>query len=156
MRALPAELQSRINKVQQTTHENANPLMQAVVVKAIQTVQIKTLREADRLGSIDLAFEFDTGEIIKAWIIAVVDGVATITTYNFPDPDWETPTSTFTLSPEAVGGRVRDVAITLDGANPWLFWVERTPTHDKIYALQWGGVDPVDQPAATELLSVAR
>jgi len=156
MRTLSADMQARINKVQQTTHQNANPLMQSVVTKAIQTVQIKTLREADRLGSIDLAFEFALGAITKAWIIGVVDGVATITTYNFPDPDWETPDSTFSLAPVTAGGVVRDVSVTLDGTNPWLFWVERTSSHDKIYALQWDGADPAVQPVATELLSVAR
>lgn len=156
MRTLSADMQARINKLQQTTHQNANPLMQSVVTKAIQTVQIKTLREGNRLGSIDLAFEFDSGEIVTAWVIGVVDGVATVTTYNFPDPDWETPDSTFSLTPVTVGGVVRDVSATLDGANPWLFWVERTSSHDKIYALQWNGVDPAVQPAATELLSVAR
>lgn len=152
MRAIPAEILARIQTLQKTTFSNANPLMKATIVKAIKTLELSTIRTAARVGGIDIAANTGPTEI---WIIAVVSGVAVVNVYTYSAAiDFGTPARTFNLAAEQVGASVRDVAISFDGVSPWLFWVERGVSYDKIFALQWNGQGV--QPAATELLSVAR
>ena len=154
MRTLPADIQARIDLIQQTIYENANPLMTATIVKATQDVNIFTVSTGARLGSIDLAFVLVDDAITFVWIIMVIDGIAYVNVYDFASLNWEAATSSFNLTVVNAGASVKSAAITMDGSNPWLFWVERTATNDIIYTLQWDGSGA--QPAATELLSVAR
>ncbi len=168
MRSIPTALLERIQLLNQTIYNNANPIMEAVIVKAIKTLDIHTIRSASSLGAIDMAMQTDAaGAPVTLWIIAVVAKQAIVTTYDLTveTPDYETPTSTFTLATQEAGA-VRDVAIEFDGAwsggvlitsgAPHLFWVERGVSLDKIWTVQWDGVTPATQPAATEFLSVAR
>ena len=154
MRTLPADIQARINLVQQTLYNNADPRMEAVIVKANRTLDIQTIRSGT-LGSIDLAPKIVDAAVTEIWIIAVVDARAVVNVYAYSDAiDFTTPDRTFTLATEEVDAKVRDVSITFDGELPWLFWVERGVSYDKIWALQWDGTGT--QPAGTELVSVAR
>lgn len=164
MRTLPTDIQDRIDLLNQTIHNNANPKMEAVIVKAIRNLNIQTLRSGSSIGSIDIALETDdSGEPYRIWIAGVVDKQVFISVYDI-DETYNSPDSTFALSTEEEGAAVRDVAIEFDGtwtdgvlatdAVPWIFWVERGLTTDKIWAVQWDGVDV--QPEATELHSVTR
>jgi hypothetical protein len=154
MRTLLADIQARINLVQQTLYNNADPRMEAVVVKAIRSLDIQTIRSGI-VGSIDLAAKIVAADVAEIWIIAVVSNAAVVNVYTYADTiDFSTPTRTFTLVTQEVGAKVKDVSIAFDGANPWLFWVERGVSYDKIWALQWDGTGI--QPAGTELKSVAR
>ena len=152
MRTIPAELLAKIQSLNQTTYNNANPLIKATIVKAIKTLELSTIRTAARVGGIDIAANTGPTEV---WIIAVVSGVAVVNVYTYSEAiDFGAPTRTFSLTTEQVDASVRDVAVAFDGVSPWLFWVERGVSYDKIFALQWDGAGI--QPAATELLSVAR
>ena len=152
MRTIPTEILARIQTLEKTIFNNANPLMRATIVKAIKTLELSTIRTAARVGGIDIAANTGPTEI---WIIAVVSGAAVVNTYAYSEAiDFGTPARTFTLTTEQVDASVRDVAVAFDGTDPWLFWVERGVSYDKIFALQWDGQGV--QPAATELLSVAR
>lgn len=164
MRTLPVDIQNRIDLLNQTIYNNANPRMEAVIVKAIRNLNIQTLRSGSSIGSIDIALETDeSGDPYRIWIAGVVDKQVVVNVYNV-DGTYTTPDSTFTLATEEEGAAVRDVAIEFDGAwtegilitdtVPWLFWVERGLTMDKIWAVQWDGVDT--QPAGTEIHSVER
>ena len=156
MRTISAEILERIQSLNQTAWNNANPMMQAIVVKAIRNLDTKTIRSG-KVGSIDISAKIIDDVISELWIISVVDGAAVVNVYTYADDiDYTTPDSTFTLATEESEAKVRDVAISFDGTDPWLFWVERGVSYDKIFALQWNGVDPAIQPAAEELLSVAR
>ena len=156
MRSLPADIQARINLVQQTLYNNADPKMEATIVKANRTLNIQTIRSGT-LGSIDLAPKIVADAVTEIWIIAVVSGAAVVNVYTYSDAiDFTTPDRTFSLVTEEVDAKVRDVSIAFDGANPWLFWVERGISYDKIWTVQWDGVDPALQPAGTELVSAAR
>ena len=169
MRSIPTALLERIQLLNQTIYNNANPIMEAVIVKAIKTLDIHTIRTASSLGAVDVAMQNDAeGNPVTLWIVAVVNKQAVVATYDLTaeTPDYETPTSTFTLATQEAGAAVRDVAIEFDGAwsggvlitsgAPHLFWVERGVGLDKIWTVQWDGVTPATQPAGTELLSVAR
>jgi len=154
MRALPADIQARINLVQQTIYNNADPRMEAVIVKANRTLDIQTIRSGT-LGSVDLAPKIVVDAATEIWIVAVVSGQAVVNVYTYAETiDFTAPDRTFTLATEEVDAKVRDVSITFDGELPWLFWVERGVSYDKIWALQWDGTGT--QPAGTELVSVAR
>ena len=154
MRTLPADIQARINLVQQTLYNNADPRMEAVIVKANRTLDIQTI-QSGTLGSIDLAPKIVDAAVTEIWIISVVDAQAVVNVYTYAETiDFTTPDRTFTLATEEVDAKVRDVSITFDGELPWLFWVERGVSYDKIWALQWDGTGT--QPVGTELVSVAR
>ena len=154
MRTLPADIQARINLVQQTLYNNADPRMEAVIVKANRTLDIQTIRSGT-LGSIDLAPKIMAGAVTEIWIISVVDAQAVVNVYAYSNAiDFTTPDRTFTLATEEVDAKVRDVSIAFDGELPWLFWVERGVSYDKIWTVQWDGTDA--QPVSTELVSVAR
>ena len=154
MRAISAELLAKIQKLNQTMYENADPFMRAVIEKTEQVVNTRTLRQATRLGSIDLALKLDNPEAVQLWIISEANRQIFVDVYDFPDPDWGTPNRTFNVACQDSEATPLDVAITFNGGLPWLFWVERLSTHNKIYALQWDGAGV--QPVASELLSVAR
>jgi hypothetical protein len=161
MRTLPADIQSRIDLLQQTIYENANPSMVASIVKAKQTIEVETLQSGTQLGGIDLAFVLDDeGVPTYAWVIFVSAGLASVNVYDMTvaKVDWETPTKTFTLATVNNEAVVRQVAIAMDGSSPWLFWVERYLydhyRYNNVYALQWDGAEPASQPAATELYSI--
>ena len=151
---LPADILERIQKLNQTNYENADPRMEAVIVKANRTLDIQTIRSGT-LGSIDLAPKAVDGVVTEIWIIAVVGGAAVINVYTYSDAiDFTAPDRTFTLTTEELDAKVRDVSISFDGTNPWLFWVERGISYDKIWTVQWDGTET--QPAGTELVAVAR
>jgi len=154
MRTLPTDIQARINLVAQTLYNNADPKMEAVIVKANRTLDIQTI-QSGVLGSIDLAAKIVDAVVTEIWIISVVAAQAVVNVYTYAETiDFTTPGRTFTLTTEEVDAKVRDVSIAFDGANPWLFWVERGVSYDKIWTVQWDGTST--QPAATELVAVAR
>ena len=154
MRTLPADIQARINLVAQTLYNNADPRMEAVIVKANRTLDIQTIRSGT-LGSIDLAPKIVASVVTEIWVIAVVSSAAVVNIYTYStDIDFTTPTRTFTITTAETSAKVRDASIAFDGENPWLFWVERGVSYDKIWALQWDGTGT--QPVGTELVSVAR
>lgn len=156
MRDIPADILAKIQSLNQTIFNNAEPKMEAVITKAIRSLEIKTIRTGT-VGSIDIAALMDGETVAELWIIGVVSAQAVINVYTYAeDIDFSTPTRTFTLTTEEVDAKVKDVAIAFDGALPWLFWVERGASYDKIWALQWDGADPVSQPAGTEIKAVAR
>ena len=154
MRSLPSDIQERINLVQQTIYNNADPKMEASIIKANRVLEIQTI-QSGVLGSIDLAPKIVDSIVTEIWIISIVNSQAKVNIYNYIDDiDFSTPDRTFSLVTEEVDAKVRDVSISFDGENPWLFWVERGISYDKIWCLQWDGVDT--QPAGTELKSVVR
>jgi len=154
MRALPADIQARINLVQQTLYNNADPRMEAVIVKANRTLDIQTI-QSGTLGSIDLAAKIIDGTVTEIWIISAVNAQAVVNVYTYAETiDFTAPDRTFTLATEEVDAKVRDVSIAFDGELPWLFWVERGVSCDKIWTVQWDGTGT--QPVGTELVSVAR
>jgi len=154
MRTLPADIQARINLVQQTIYNNADPHMEAFIVKANRTLDIQTI-QSGTLGSIDLAAKIVDAAVTEIWIISVVNAQAVVNVYTYAETiDFATPDRTFTLTTEELDAKVRDVSIAFDGELPWLFWVERGVSYDKIWALQWDGTDA--QPAGTELAAIAR
>jgi len=154
MRSLPSDIQERINLVQQTIYNNADPKMEASIIKANRVLEIQTI-QSEVLGSIDLAPKIVDSIVTEIWIISIVNSQAKVNIYNYIDDiDFSTPDRTFSLVTEEVDAKVRDVSISFDGENPWLFWVERGISYDKIWGLQWDGVDT--QPSATELKSVVR
>jgi len=151
---LPTDIQARINLIHQTLYNNADPHMEAVIVKANRTLDIQTIRSGT-LGSIDLAPKIVDGVVTEIWIIAVVSGQAVVNVYTYSDAiDFTTPDRTFTLTTEELDAKVRDVSISFDGELPWLFWVERGVSYDKIWTVQWDGTGT--QPSGTELAAVAR
>jgi len=154
MRTLPSDIQARINIVAQTLYNNADPRMEAVIVKANRTLDIQTI-QSGTLGSIDLAQKIVDAAVTEIWIISVVDAQAVVNVYAYAETiDFATPGRTFTLTAEEASAKVRDVSIAFDGEDPWLFWVERGVSYDKIWTVQWDGTGT--QPAGTELVSVAR
>ena len=157
MRAISAELLAKIQKLNQTMYENADPFMRAVIEKTEQVVNTRTLRQATRLGSIDLALKLDNPEAVQLWIISEANRQIFVDVYDFPDPDWGTPNRTFNVACQDVEATPLDVAIAFSGGLPWLpwlFWVERLSTYNKIYALQWDGTGV--QPVASERASILR
>ena len=169
MRTIPAALLAKIQSLNHTITGNADPKRWASVIKADKTLQIKTVANTGILGAIDLTINWPdlTADPTEVWIIEVINKAAVVKVYTYSDTiDYSTPTRSFTLTVVGTGAVVRDAAISFDGTfvegemqtsgAPWLFWLERTSTHYKAYALQWDGADPAVQPAATELLSVER
>lgn len=158
MRYIPEDLKTRIEKVFQTIYEDANPVMEALIVKPNLQVNVQTIRTAERLGSLDVAGKLVNGELVEVWEIAVVDNQAMVNVYGATKygVNFMSPLKTFILSPVEPGAKVRDVAIAFEDASlpPWLFWVERQTSHDRIYAVQWDGSG--EQPPAEEMASVAR
>jgi len=154
MRSLPSDIQEKINLVQQTIYNNADPKMEASIIKANRVLNIQTI-QSGVIGSIDLAPKIIDNIVTEIWIISVVNSQAKVNIYNYVNSiDFSVPDRTFSLITEEVDAKVRDVSITFDGANPWLFWVERGISYDKIWVLQWDGIGI--QPAGTELKSVVR
>jgi len=151
---IPEEILERIQKLNQTNYENADPRMEAVIIKANRTLDIQTI-QSGTLGSIDLVPKIVDSIVTEIWIIAVVSGQAVVNVYTYSDAiDFTTPDRTFTLTTEEASAKVRDVSITFDGANPWLFWVERGVSYDKIWTVLWDGTGA--QPAGTELVAITR
>ena len=151
---IPEEILERIQKLNQTNYENADPRMEAVIIKANRTLDIQTI-QSGTLGSIDLVPKIVDSIVTEIWIIAVVSGQAVVNVYTYSDAiDFTTPDRTFTLTTEEASAKVRDVSISFDGEDPWLFWVERGINYDKIWTVQWDGTGT--QPAGTELAAVAR
>lgn len=154
MRALPAEIQQRINRLQQTQYNNANPFMRAVIEKTEQVVNTRTLRQATRLGSIDLALKLDNPEEVQLWIMSEANRQIFVDVYLLAAPEWGTPNRTFNVACQNVEATPLDVAIAFNGGIPWLFWVERLSAYNKIYALQWDGNGV--QPTASERANILR
>ena len=151
---IPTGILERIQKLNQTNYENADPRMEAVIIKANRTLDIQTI-QSGTLGGIDLAPKIVDGEVTEIWIITVVSGQAVVNVYTYSDDiDFTTPDRTFTLTTEELDAKVRDVSISFDGTSPWLFWVERGVSYDKIWTVQWDGTGT--QLAGTELAAVAR
>lgn len=163
MRDLPPDIQEKINLLNQSIYNNAQPSMEAVIVKAVKTLDMFTVRENLSLGAIDVSVETDaSGMPVKLWIIAAVDKRAVVTVHDPVNRD--ILFSTFMLTTEEVNAKVFDVAIEFDGiwidsvfissGAPYLFWVERGIALNKIWTIQWDGQGV--QPLGKEMLSVVR
>lgn len=157
MRTLPPDLKAKIEAVNQTIYNNADPKIEAVITKAVKSIDIQTLPTSGRLGSIDIAARRDdpAQPPTELWLIAIVDGEALVYQHTVqPEEttiDWGTPTNI---------GPARDAAIEFDGSfidgqfvtfgEPWFFRVIRETLSDKILARQ--GLIGAD----VELLNVPR
>lgn len=159
MRHISADLLTRIQALNQTIYGNADPKMQATIIKAVTDLQVYTISTGELLGPIDLAMKWAdlTKDPEEVWIAEVINRQAVVNVYTYKkNMDFATPDRTFTLATVGTNARVRDIAIEFDGTSPYIAWLERTTTHDTGYIIQWDGVDPATQPEATKLLEVAR
>lgn len=167
MRPIPTDIAKKIKELQQTKANNANPMMRAIIVKANHDLNVYTLTSADILGPLDLAMQWEdlTAAPDALWVAQVINRQAVVSRYNWGEMmDFAAPDMTVMLATVASGATVKDIAIEFDGnltgadleteGAPYIAWLERTPTHDKVYIIRWDGTG--SQPTATEILSVAR
>ncbi len=167
MRPISADLLARIQALNQTIYGNADPKMQATIIKAVTDLQVYTISTGELLGPIDPAMKWAdlTKDPEEVWIAEVINRQAVVNVYTYKkNMDFATPDRTFTLATVGTNARVRDIAIEFDGTiingalqtsgAPYIAWLERTTSYDTCYIIQWDGTG--EQPAATELLKVAR
>ena len=115
MRPIPAELKAKIEALNQTIYANADPKMQATIIKAITDLDVFTVAEGEVLGKIDLAAQIsDVNSAPDAiWLAQVINHEAVIKVYTYSaGMDFATPASTFTLATVGTNARVRDIAIS--------------------------------------------
>ena len=115
MRPIPAELKAKIEALNQTIYANADPKMQATIIKAITDLDVFTITEGEVLGKIDLAAQIsDANSAPDAiWLAQVINHEAVIKVYAYSGGmDFATPASTFTLATVGTNARVRDIAIS--------------------------------------------
>ena len=115
MRHISADLLTRIQALNQTIYGNADPKMQAIIIKAITDLDIFTVAEGEVLGKIDLAAQIsDVNSAPDAiWLAQVINHEAVIKVYTYAkDMDFATPARTFTLATVGTNARVRDIAIS--------------------------------------------
>lgn len=167
MRSISTDLLARIQALNQTQFNNANPMMLATIIKVVNDLQVYTIATGDLLGQIALAMKWAdlTKSPEEVWITEVINRQAVIKVYTYTeDMDFATPARQFTLATVGTNARVRDIAIEFDGTivngalqtsgAPYIAWLERTTSYDTCYIIQWDGTG--SQPAATQLLQVAR
>lgn len=109
-----------------------------------------------QMGSLDLDVKTsDTGAINEVWVMRVINRQCNVEIYN--SSNLEAPARTFTVTPHNAGADIVDVSITFAGnynvygifisnAAPNMFWVERTDTEDRIYGVEWDGMDTMPAP----------
>ena len=159
MRDIPEDILAKIQSLNQTHFNNANPIMEAVIVRSFRNLNIQTLHDTGRLGSLDLAARREDPDLppSELVLIAVVDGEALVYTGTPADEiDWGTPVNL---------GAAREVSIEFDGdfqedavgnqvlvtsGDPYFFRVVRGITDDTTVVRQ--GTAGVDET----LLTVAR
>ena len=115
MRPIPAELKAKIEALNQTIYANADPKMQAIIIKAITDLDVFTITEGEVLGKIDLAAQMsDVNSAPDAiWLAQVINHEAVIKVYAYSGGmDFATPARTFTLATVGTNARVRDMAIS--------------------------------------------
>lgn len=167
MRPISADLLARIQALNQTIYGNNDPRILATITKVVNDLQVFTVATGDLLGQIDLAMKWTNLalEPEEVWIAEVIYRQAVIQVYTYDkDMDFAAPVKSFSLSSIGTNARVRDIAIEFDGTiingalqtsgAPYIAWLERTTSYDTCYIIQWDGTG--EQPAATELLKVAR
>ena len=115
MRHIPADLLTRIQALNQTIYGNADPKMQAIIIKAITDLDVFTVAEGEVLGKIDLAAQISAVNSAPdaIWLAQVINHEAVIKVYTYSaGMDFATPASTFTLATVGTNARVRDIAIS--------------------------------------------
>lgn len=115
MRPIPAELKAKIEALNQTIYANADPKMQATIIKAITDLDVFTVAEGEVLGKIDLAAQIsDVNSAPDAiWLAQVINHEAVVKVYTYSkEMDFATPSRTFTLATVGTNARVRDIAIS--------------------------------------------
>ena len=146
---IPEVTLARIQALNQDIWHNTDPMMRAVIVKVNRTLDISTVRSADRLGSIDV--DVHDGYL---WLISVVDRAAVVTAYDLAALNYAAPGVEFTLDTETVDAAVRGVSIVFELGVPRLTWIERDPSYDTVWTVLWDGTGI--QPAGTKLMEAAR
>lgn len=167
MRPISADLLAKIQALNQTQFNNANPQMLATIIKVVNDLQVYTIATGDLLGQIALTMRWTNlaADPNEVWIAEVINRQAVIKVYTYAkDMNFATPTRSFTLAMVGTNARVRDIAIEFDGTitngalqtsgAPYIAWLERTTSYDTCYIIQWDGTGT--QPVAAELLKVAR
>jgi len=159
MREIPEDILSKIQSLNQTHFNNANPIMEAVIVRSFKNLNIQTLHDTGRLGSLDIAARREDPDLppSELVLIAVVDGEALVYVANPSDEiDWGVPVNL---------GAAREVSVEFNGdfqqdtggnqvfvtsGDPYFFRVVRGVTDDTTVVRQGtGGADTI-------LLVVAR
>ena len=115
MRHISADLLTRIQALNQTIYGNADPKMQATIIKAITDLGIFTVTEGEVLGKIDLAAQISAVNSAPdaIWLAQAINYEAVIKVYTYSDGmDFATPARTFTLATVGTNARVRDIAIS--------------------------------------------
>ena len=115
MRPISADLLNRIQALNQTIYGNADPKMQATIIKAITDLDVFTITEGEVLGKIDLAAQMsDVNSAPDAiWLAQAINYEAVIKVYTYSaGMDFATPARTFTLATVGTNARVRDIAIS--------------------------------------------
>jgi len=167
MRTISPSLLAKIQALNQGIFNNANPQMYVKITKVVSDLQVYTIASGTLLGAIDLAIKWTdlAADPNEVWIAEVINHQAVIKVYTYSeDMDFTTPTRTFTLATVGTNARVKYISIEFDGSltdgqlqtsgAPFIAWLERTTGYDTSYVIQWDGTG--SQPAATELLQVAR
>ncbi len=167
MRSISGTLQARIEKLNQTIYENADPRMYAKILRITKNLQVYTVASAEAMGTIDLAVNWPdlSKDPTEIWIAEVINRAGVVKVYDYDEEmDFAAPARMFDLTTVGVNARVKDIAIAFDGTvtdgqvattgAPYIAWLERTTSYDSGYVIRWDGTGT--QPAAMELLQVAR
>lgn len=167
MRSISGILQARIEKLNQTIYENADPRMYAKILRVTKNLQVYTVASAEAMGTIDLAVNWPdlSKDPTEIWIAEVINRVGVVKVYDYDEEmDFAAPARMFDLATVGVNARVKDIAIAFDGTvtdgqvattgAPYIAWLERTTSYDSGYVVRWDGTG--SQPAAMELLQIAR
>lgn len=167
MRSISGTLQARIEKLNQTIYENADPRMYAKILRVTKNLQVYTVASAEAMGTIDLAVNWPdlSKDPTEIWIAEVINRAGVVKVYDYDEEmDFAAPARMFDLTTVGVNARVKDIAIAFDGTvtdgqvattgAPYIAWLERTTSYDSGYVIRWDGTGT--QPAAMELLQVAR
>jgi hypothetical protein len=167
MRSIPSGLLARIEKLNQTIYENADPRMYAKILRVTKNLQVYTVASAEAMGTIDLAVNWPdlSKDPTEIWIAEVINRAGVVKVYDYDEEmDFAAPARMFDLATVGVNARVKDIAIAFDGTvtdgqvattgAPFIAWLERTTSFDTCYIIQWDGTG--SQPAAMELLQIAR
>ena len=115
MRHISADLLTRIQALNQTIYGNADPKMQAIIIKAITDLDAFTITEGEVLGKIDLAAQISAVNSAPdaIWLAQAINYEAAIKVYTYSkEMDFATPSRTFTLATVGTNARVRDIAIS--------------------------------------------
>jgi hypothetical protein len=167
MRSISSGLLLRIEKLNQTIYENADPRMYAKILRVTKNLQVHTVASAEAMGTIDLAVNWPdlSKDPTEIWIAEVINRAGVVKVYDYDEEmDFAAPARMFDLTTVGVNARVKDIAIAFDGTvtdgqvattgAPYIAWLERTTSYDSGYVIRWDGTGT--QPAATEVIKVGR